>query len=179
MKVLSLFFFGFFLTSAFAANSVKIGYIDTNQVIINLPQYQLNIDEISKEFEPKKQKLLALLEEIELLRSNINNFNKATNKEFAQSELTRLNLLEDSFNNESDFWQEKMNDKKNILLQEIELLINNTINDLAITGNYDLILYDDAAFVSEEVNITNMVIEKIQKLSFDSSQNLSNTKLIK
>ena len=170
MRVLSLFFFGLFLTSAFATNTVKIGYIDTNQVIINLPQYQLNIGEISREFEPKKQELLALLSEIELLRSNIENFNETTNKEFLQSEITKLSLLEDSFNKESNFWQEAMNIKKNNLLKKIELLINNTINDLAITENYDLILYDDAAFVSEELNMTNQVIEKIQNLSIDFTQ---------
>ena len=170
MRVLSLFFFGFFLTSAFATNTVKIGYIDTNQIIINLPQYQLNIDEISREFEPKKQELLALLSEIEILRSNIENFNETTNKEFLQSEITKLSLLEDSFNKESNYWQETMNSKKNNLLKKIELLINNTINDLAVTGNYDLILYDDAAFVSEELNMTNQVIEKIQNLSVDFTQ---------
>jgi len=170
MRVLSLFFFGLFLTSAFATNAVKIGYIDTNQVIINLSQYQLNIDEISREFEPQKQELLDLLSEIEILRSNIANYNETTNKEFFQSEITKLNQLEDSFNKESNFWQEAINIKKNNLLKKIELLINNTINDLAITGNYDLILYDDAAFVSEEVNMTNQVIEKIQNLEIDFSQ---------
>ena len=111
-----------------------------------------------------------MLSEIEILRSNIANYNETTNKEFFQSEITKLNQLEDSFNKESNFWQEAINIKKNNLLKKIELLINNTINDLAITGNYDLILYDDAAFVSEEVNMTNQVIEKIQNLEIDFSQ---------
>ena len=58
-----------------------------------------------------------------------------------------------------------MNTKKIELLQKIELLINNTINDLAISENYDLILYENAAFVSDEINITNKVIERIQNNS--------------
>ena len=58
-----------------------------------------------------------------------------------------------------------MNNKKIELLQKIELLINTAINDLAISENYDLILYENAAFVSEKVNITNEVIERIKKLS--------------
>jgi len=58
-----------------------------------------------------------------------------------------------------------MNTKKIELLQKIELLINNTINDLAISENYDLILYENAAFVSDEINITSKVIERIQKNS--------------
>jgi Skp family chaperone for outer membrane proteins len=58
-----------------------------------------------------------------------------------------------------------MNTKKIKLLQKIELLINNTINDLAISESYDLILYENAAFVSDEVNITNKVIQRIQNNS--------------
>ena len=58
-----------------------------------------------------------------------------------------------------------MNNKKIELLQKIELLINSTINDIAISENYDLILYGNAAFVSDKTNITTKVIEKIQKLS--------------
>ena len=58
-----------------------------------------------------------------------------------------------------------MNNKKIELLQKIELLINTAINELAISENYDLILYENAAFVSEKVNITNKVIERIKNLS--------------
>jgi outer membrane protein len=58
-----------------------------------------------------------------------------------------------------------MNNKKIELLQKIEMLINKTISELAISENYDLILYENVAFVSDKVNITNKVIERIQKLS--------------
>ena len=58
-----------------------------------------------------------------------------------------------------------MNNKKIELLQKIEELINNTINELAVSENYDLILYDNVAFVSDKVNITKKVIERIKKLS--------------
>ena len=150
--------------SAFA-ESIKIGYINTEQVVNNLPQYQQSVQEISKEFEPKKQELLDLFNYIELLRTKINTINKSEKKDNLQIELSKLASLEESFKKETEFWQETMNNKKIELLQKIELLINNTINDIAISENYDLILYENAAFVSDEVNITSKVIERIQKLS--------------
>ena len=145
--------------------TVKIGYIDTQTVVNNLPQYQQSVDEISKEFEPKKQELLDLFKHIELLRTKINSINNTENKENLQIELSKLTYLEDSFKQETEFWQEMMNTKKIKLLQKIELLINNTINELAISENYDLILYENAAFVSDEINITSKVIERIQNNS--------------
>jgi len=147
------------------AETIKIGYINTDQVVNNLPQYQQNIVKLTKEFEPKKQELLDLFKHIELLRVKINNINNSENKENLQIELSKLSSLEESFKKETEFWQVMMNKKKIELLQKIELLINKTINEIAIYENYDLILYENAAYVNDKVNITNKVIEKIQKLS--------------
>ena len=146
-------------------DTIKIGYIDTQKVVNNLPQYQQSVDQISEEFEPKKQELLDLFKHIELLRDRVVAINSSEKKENLQIELSKLSLLEESFKKETEYWQETMNNKKIELLQKIELLINNTINDLAISESYDLILYENAAFVSDEVNITNKVIQRIQNNS--------------
>ena len=50
------------------------------------------------------------------------------------------------------------------LLKEIELIVNQTINEYAIRENFDLILYQNIAFVSEEINITQKIIDEIEKL---------------
>ena len=95
----------------------------------------------------------------------INAINNTEKKENLQIELSKLASLEQSFKQETEFWQETMDTKKIELLQKIELLINNTINELAISENYDLILYENAAYVSDEINITDKVIERIQNNS--------------
>jgi len=161
MRILVLFSLVLLSFSAWS-ESVKIGYIDTQRVVNNLQQYQQSIDKISKEFEPKKQELLDLFKYIELIRVKINTINNTEKKENLQIELSKLASLEQSFKQETEFWQETMDTKKIELLQKIELLINNTINELAISENYDLILYENAAFVSDEINITSKVIERIQ-----------------
>ena len=161
MRILSISCLALLSFSAWS-ETVKIGYIDTQKIVSNLPQYQQSVDEISKEFEPKKQELLDLFKHIELLRVKINTINKLEKKENLQLEISKLASLEESFKKETEFWQETMNNNKIELLQKIELLINITINDIAISENYDLILYENAAFVSDEINITNKVIERIQ-----------------
>ena len=54
---------------------------------------------------------------------------------------------------------------KLLLLQKIETMINQAINEFATSENYDLILYQNAAFVSDQVNITNQIISKIKGTS--------------
>ena len=162
MRVLVLFFLSALCLTT-NAQSLKIGFIDTEQVIINLTQYKNSVDRLSREFEPKKQELLDLFNHIELLRENIK-LKKITNTSDSDGiELAKLKDLEESFEKETEFWQKSMNSNKINLLNKIENIINSSINDYAIEEGYDLILYKDVAFVSDKVNITQQIIEKIEK----------------
>ena len=162
MRVLVLFFLSALCLTA-NAQSLKIGFIDTEQVIASLTQYKNSVKALSREFEPKKQELLDLFKHIELLRENIELNKKTSNSDSDGIELAKLKDLEDSFEKETVFWQKSMNSKKINLINKIESLINISINEYAIEEDYDLILYKDVAFVSDKVNITQKIIEKIEK----------------
>ena len=163
MRVLVLLFLSALCLAA-NAQSLKIGFIDTEQVIASLTQYENSVKALSSEFEPKKQELLDLFKHIELLRDNIELNKKTINSDFDEKELVKLKDLEESFEKETEFWQKSMNSKKINLLNKIESLINTSINEYAVEEGYDLILYKDVVFVSDKVNITQQIIEKIEKL---------------
>ena len=163
MKALAIFFFSLLCISSYAEN-LKIGFIDTNQVLSNLNQYKESLDTISKEFEPKKQELLDLYKHIELVRLKIESIKKSDSNESIEAELTKLSNLEESFEQETEFWQNTINNRKIELLNRIELVINQTINEYALRESFDLILYDNVAFVSDQVNITQEIIAEIEKL---------------
>jgi outer membrane protein len=162
MRVLVLFFLSALCLSS-NAQSLKIGFIDTDQVIASLTQYKNSVAEISREFEPKKQELLDLFKHIELLRAKIELNQKTSTLDSDEIDLAKLRNLEESFEKETEFWQKSINSNKINLLNKIENLINISINDYAIEEGYDLILYKDVAFVSDKVNITQQIIEKIEK----------------
>ena len=163
MKFLATLFFCLLSFSTNAEN-IKIGFIDTNQVVTSLSQYKASIDEISSEFEPKKQELLDLYNHIELVRTKIDEILQSDSNQSVQDELVILSNLEHSFSQETEFWQEAMNNKKIDLLREIEILVNQTINEYAKRENYDLILYENIAFVSDKVDISKEIIAEIEKL---------------
>ena len=98
MRVLVLFFLSAICLTA-TAQSLKIGFIDTEQVIVNLTQYKDSVDKLSREFEPKKQELLDLFKHIELLRANIESNKKTTTLDSNEMELAKLKDLEESLAN--------------------------------------------------------------------------------
>ena len=157
MRAIVLFLLALLVTSI-NAQSIKIGYIDVEEVINSLPQYQHDNDSLIQQFEPKKQQLLDLFKHIELLKKNLNNVDRSINNENYQKELDNIRELEASFQKETELWQQQLNQKKYESLQKIETMINLTIEEFAISENYDLILYQNAAFVSDQVNITNQII---------------------
>ena len=163
MRGLAILFFCLLCLTSNAEN-IKIGFIDTNQVVTSLSQYKTSIDQISSEFEPKKQELLDLYNHIELVRTKIDEILKSDSNKFIEDELAKLSNLEQSFRKETEFWQNTMNNKKIDLLKEIEILVNQTINEYAKRENYDLILYENIAFVSDKVNISEEIIAEIEKL---------------
>ena len=158
MRFLVLFFFTILITSI-NAHSIKIGYIDVEKVINNLSQYQQENNTLIQQFEPKKQQLLDLFKHIELLKKNLNN------NETYQKDIDKIRELEISFQADTELWQQRLNQKKYESLQKIEAMINRAIEEFAISESYDLILYQNAAFASDQVNITNQIISKIEGIS--------------
>ena len=161
MRVFALIFLAFLAFPA-PAEPIKIGYIDTEKVVNSLTQYQQENADIIQEFESKKQELLNLFNHIELVRANLNKIDKSLNENDFQIELNKVLELESSFQQETEYWQEKINQKKIDLLQKIEIVINKAIKEFAINEGYDLILYENAAFVSKNINITNKIISIIE-----------------
>ena len=164
MRVIVLFFLTLLVISI-NAHPVKIGYIDVEKVVNSLSQYQKDNEILSQQFEPKKQELLDLFKHIELLNKNLNNVDKLTNNDAYQKELEKIQELKIIFQTETELWQQQLNQKKLELLQKIETMINQVIKEYAAFENYDLILYENAAFVSDELNISNKIISKIEELS--------------
>ena len=161
MKVIVLFLLTLLISSV-NAESIKIGYIDTDIVVNNLTLYKKGKTNIAQEFESKKQELLDLFEYIKLRRANLEKIDISLNNDIFDKELTKVSELEASFQQETEFWQATINQKQVDLLQELEVIINDAIEEFASEENYDLILYGNAAFVKENIDISNNIILKIE-----------------
>ena len=152
MKFRILFLISLLFSTA-SAESIKVGYIDIDRVIESLSVYDEANNLLIKEFEPKKNQLVNLLDYINLLKENLEPDN---------DEVKKIQKLEYDFQNESQLWQRKLNESQFSLLQEIELIINIAIEDFAVSNSYDLILYQNGAYVGKKVDISDRIISKIE-----------------
>tara|TARA_B100002003_G_scaffold108350_1_gene100504 strand:- start:933 stop:1430 length:498 start_codon:yes stop_codon:yes gene_type:complete len=161
MRIIVIFVLAM-LASLANSESLKVGYINVNEVIINLSQYRIESELLASEFEPRKNELLDLFEHIELLKENlINKANNLSNEDF-QKEQEKIIELEIDFQKDSELWQFQLNQKKQILLNFVESLINQAIEILAKDGEYDLILYENVAFASDKIDLTEDIVNIIE-----------------
>ena len=147
------------------AENIKIGYIDVDLVINSLTKYQKDKKLIISNFQPEKLELLQLFDHIEKLKIKLVESKDSLTNEDYSNQVEAIVMLESSFVIETEKWQEKLNQEQANLLKKIEELINQAIMELAVKEEYQLILYSNAAYVSQELNISDKIISKIENLS--------------
>ena len=162
MRILALLLF--FLSIQINAENIKIGYIDIDEVIESSSLYTVANSKLTEEFQPKKDELFALYEFINDLKANLKLPNDIDDDLAYHQEIKKIQTLITNFDIESDIWQRNLNESQYKLLTEIEVKITQVVNSFASLNNYDLILYENIAFVSNELNITKEIIAEIEKL---------------
>ena len=162
MRFLFAFALALLVTSAFA-HDLKIGYIDIERVVKNTPQYQQDIDAINDRFQQTKDELLALFDHVNLLKNNLAKTNKESHADEHSKKLSNLKKLELYFQQETIAWNEQLNVERAAAIKRIEIFINKIIKKYGIDKEFDIIFYQSAAFVSDEIDITQLIIDQIQE----------------
>ena len=145
------------------AHDLKVGYIDVEKIIDSTPQYQHNLEQIDSQFEQTKNELLALFEHINLLKINLEKVDFETDE--YNKKLSKLTKLQQYFQQETVSWNEQLNIERVSAIKHIETLINKIIKKHGIDQGFDIIFYQNVAFVSAEIDITQVVINKIKEIT--------------
>ncbi|MGE4594588.1 MAG: OmpH family outer membrane protein [Gammaproteobacteria bacterium] len=164
MRIVSAFALALLVTNAFA-HDFKIGYIDIEEIISNTPQYQQDIGVINEQFQQTKGELLALFDHVKLLKDSLTFIDKDTQTEEYNKKLNNLSKLELYFQQETIAWNERLNTEKIAVIKRIEIFINKIIKKYGIDEEFDIIFYQNVAFVSDEIDITQLIINKMQESS--------------
>ena len=162
MRFLSAFALALLVTNAFA-HDLKIGYIDIEKVVKNTPQYQQDLDTINDQFQQTKNELLALFDHVNLLKENLAKINKEPQADEYSKKLSNLKKLELYFQQETVAWNEQLNTERASAIKRIETLINKIIKKYGIDKDFDIIFYQSVAFVSSEIDITQLIIDQIKE----------------
>jgi outer membrane protein len=145
------------------SQNLKVGFVNPARVSAEAPQAEAARQKLEREFAPRDQELVAMQKDVRQLEERLNR-DGAVMRESEQRELEReIIARKRDIRRIQDEFREDFNMRRNEELGRLQRHIIETIHALAKEDKFDLIVSDGVIFASEQIDITNQVIERLSK----------------
>ena len=146
-----------------AQSPSKIGFVDPVRLIEQAPQGVTALAALEEEFRSRDEDLESRHGQIQDMEADLEKnilIMDATSAQALQREIENLKrrLARDQQEAREDY-----NLRRNEELAKLQALVREVIVELARAGNYDLVV-EQAVYVSDAVNITDLVLERLAQL---------------
>lgn len=145
------------------AMAQKIGYVNALKVLDQAPQAASARETLQKEFAERDRQLVAAQRDLKSMQDKLEK-DAAVMSEGERSKLQRdLIAKQRDLQRDQDEFREDVNLRRNEEFGKIQKDIVGAIQAVAKEEGYDLVLSEGVAFASEQVDMTNAVIERLKK----------------
>ncbi|WJW76583.1 OmpH family outer membrane protein [Thiohalobacter sp. IOR34] len=157
------------LLPGLAAAEVKVGFVNTAKLMEKAPQAKAAISKMEAEFAPREKDLVALQREIKSKEEKLAR-DGAVMSEAERSKLEReLISRKRELKRSQDEFREDLNIRRNEELSKLQRRLYEAIVTLAKEEKFDLILSEGVVFASKRIDITDAVLQHLDK-AFKSSK---------
>ncbi|MBT8267199.1 MAG: OmpH family outer membrane protein [Bacteroidia bacterium] len=172
-KVLFLLALTSFLTySSFAQRSIRIGYIDTEYILENVPEYQDATAQLDAKVMKWKNEIEQRLTQIETKKEQLNNESVLLTKELIEERQEEIDIEQ---NEVLDYQQKRFGPNGDLIIQKKQLMqpvqdqIFSAVQEIAANKNYDFV-FDKSAdltmlYSAERFDISEQVLRSITRSS--------------
>jgi Skp family chaperone for outer membrane proteins len=172
-KVLFLLTFAFFLSFAsFAQRGVRIGYIDTEYILQNVPEYQDASVQLDTKVQKWKSEIELRLSEIDQKKKQLNSESVLLTKELIEERQEEINIEESEI---LDYQQKRFGPNGDLMIQRKNLMqpiqdqIFTAVQEIAANRKYDFVFDKSADVVmlysAERFDISEQVLRSITRSS--------------
>ena len=163
-------------SSSVFSEEIKVGIVDVNKILKEAPQTISANKKLEKEFSARTEKLKT---KIKSIQADEKKYQKESltlsdsEKEKAEKNLQQRKI--DIQRTEREL-REDMDLRRREEIGDLQEQINITIDKIAASENYDLILYNGIAYASKKVDITEQIIKKLGGSASETDQDKKNVK---
>ncbi|MDH3714592.1 MAG: OmpH family outer membrane protein [Gammaproteobacteria bacterium] len=153
------------LTGAAAAQGPKIGFVDIPFIIDRAPSAKAASARLEKEFAPRQQAIREKRADLKSKREQLEKDGLIMTAD-QRIELEReIRAIERKLRGEEQDFREELNIQKNNEFKKVRLSVMEAINQLAKEEEFDLILSDGVLFSSKRFDLTENILEQMQRSS--------------
>lgn len=158
---LAVMLIAFGLQAGVARAEMKVGVINTVQLMEEAPQAKAAQSKIESEFAPREKELVGLQREIRKLEDQLNR-DGAVMSESERSKLERDILSQRrELKRSQDEFRDDLNIRRNEVLSKLQKQMYEATVALAKEQGYDVILGQGVVYNSNRVDITELVLKKL------------------
>ncbi len=145
------------------AEGAKIGVVDLQKIMQTAPQMKSIQDKLEKEFKPRRDKLVAMEEnlktDMEAFKRDSAVMSPTKRKEMEKKVVS----MQQQFERDGQQYQQELSTAHNEAMEEFYAKIRTAIAKIAEREKYDVVLQKDAApFSSDKLDVTPQVMKEIQ-----------------
>jgi outer membrane protein len=146
-----------------SAAEVRVGYVNPGRVSDEAPQADAARRQLQEEFAPRDAEILSMQESLRALEDRL------AEQRLSLSDEAQQDLQREIVNNrrriqrQQEAFREDFNMRRNEALGDLQQRILRVVSDFAEEQGYDLVVSDGVVFASERINITDRIIERLQR----------------
>jgi outer membrane protein len=149
---------------AVSAQSVtRIGFVDPVRLIEQAPQGAKALESLEDEFRTREEELKNLHDRVQTMEADLEKNILVMDATDAQTRQREIENLKRRLARSQQEAREDYNLRRNEELAKLQTLVRQVIVDLARDQGFDLVV-EQAVYVSDTVDITEQVLEVLQKL---------------
>ena|GEM_PF-1557947 len=162
LAAIAILAFSSFCFSA-QADDLKIGVVNTTQIIQQSPQGRQVLQELKKDFSSRQQKLISEKKSLNKMQQKM----KKSSAIMSQAEMEHLQdkirQAQHDLKRDQQSFQEDLQYERKEKVTNIKKVILKAVRTVAKQDGYDLVLDQSVSFASKHVNITDKVIQYLKK----------------
>jgi len=146
-----------------ALAELKLGYVDAARLLEKAPQADLATKRLKEEFAPREEDIFTLQKEVteseDQLRLNGDVMTEEGRRKIERQVIANkrdLRRIQDEFREDLTF-------RRNEEIAKIQVLVRQVIELVGKEEKFDLILYEGIAYASQQVDLTNKILERLNK----------------
>lgn len=149
--------------AASAAAETKIGFVNAGRVTSEAPQAEAARSSLEEEFGPRDRAITEEQQALRELETRLNQDAAAMSEEEQQRLRRELVTRQRELRREEEAFREDFNMRRNEELGRLQRRIVETINELAEAEGYDLIVSEGVIYASDQVDVTDQVLERLEQ----------------
>ncbi|MDG4812838.1 OmpH family outer membrane protein [Hydrogenovibrio sp. 3SP14C1] len=166
MRKLLMVFLGGVLTilsTQSLAEPIKLGVVNVGLLLEKAPQAQAAGKNLEKEFGPQQAELKKLAKQLEKKQQDYQKNQLVMSDSQKVAAEREISMLTRDIQRKRNDIQELVNIRRNEELASLQSLVNQAIKEIGKQEKFDLILYEGIAYTNNRLDVTQKVLEYLEK----------------